>query len=87
MGMSGITHLRWRYKPYELLREMQEVVNKAVKYREAHGSYPSSDLIQTELTLHDEYEQQRGTDAHGEISQESRDFLREEGEFDRLYYA
>jgi hypothetical protein len=72
-------------KPYELLVQMQEVVNKAVKYREAHGYYPSSDLIQAELALHDEYEQRRERGDRGEISQESRNILREQAELDRLH--
>ncbi|KRQ92375.1 hypothetical protein [Bradyrhizobium valentinum] len=72
-------------KPYELLVQMQEVVDKAIKYREAHGYYPSSDLILTKLALHDEYKQQRKRDDRGEINEESRHFLREEGEFTRLH--
>lgn len=47
---------------------MQEVVNKAVKYREAHGYYPSSHLIQAELALLDEHEQQRERGDQGESS-------------------
>jgi hypothetical protein len=72
-------------KPYELLVQMQEVVNKAVKYREVHGYYPSSDLIQQVLALYDEYEQQEERQRRQEISEESRNVLRDDGYLDRLY--
>ena len=64
---------------------MQEVITKAVKYHEAHGYCPSSDLIQRELALYDEYEQQQERERRQEISEESRNVLRDDSYLDRLY--
>jgi len=72
-------------KPYELLIQMNNVLKAASKYRDAHDHYPSSDLIQTELALYDEYEQKEDRQSQEGISGESRNVLRDHAEVDRLW--
>jgi hypothetical protein len=72
-------------KSYEILHQMQTVIEAAVKFQKAHGHWPSSDSIQRELALHDDYEQQLERQQEGKLSQETIDRWREDGMFDRMY--
>jgi hypothetical protein len=69
-------------KPHELLRSMQQAIGAAVKFREVHGHFPSSDFIQGEMKLHDEYERQSERD--GQLSKETIDRWNEDGTFERM---
>jgi hypothetical protein len=43
-------------KPYELLRQFTRVIESAVKYKELHDYWPSSDVIANALRMEDEME-------------------------------
>ena len=60
-------------KGYEILRQMQTAIEAAVKFREVHGHWPSSDYIQRELALHDDYERKSEREQKAELSQETID--------------
>jgi hypothetical protein len=71
-------------KPYELLLQMKKAIDSAIKFRDAHGHWPSSDFIQRELALHDEYEHQLDRQAKGKASPEAIELLRKENYLERL---
>jgi hypothetical protein len=58
-------------KPHEILLQMKKAIDTAVKFQEVHGYFPSSDFIQSELKLYDEYERQSDREREGQLGQET----------------
>src|SRR5258708_7124929 len=69
---------------HEILLQMKKAIDTAVKFQEVHGYFPSSDFIQSELKLYDEYERQSDREREGQLGQETIDRWREDGFFERM---
>src|SRR5690349_10988102 len=71
-------------KGYELLAQMQKVIDSAVKYRDLHDCWPNSDMISETLRLEDEMETTLERGRAGALAQEHIDRWWSDGTFDRM---
>jgi hypothetical protein len=71
-------------KGYELLLQMKAVIDSAVKYRDLHDYWPSSDLISNVLMLEDEMETTLERGRGGTLGQVHIDRWLEDGTFDEM---
>lgn len=71
-------------KSYELLVQMQAVIDKAIKYRDLHAYWPSSDVIANMLRLESEMHTTLERGRAGTLAQEHIDRWWNDGTFDRM---
>jgi hypothetical protein len=82
MAANMLRIVRGAGKGYELLRQMQVVLEAAVKYRDLHDYWPSHDLIGQALQLEDEIQLERGR--AGTMEKDDIDRWSEDGTFDEM---
>jgi hypothetical protein len=72
-------------KPHALVNQFGEVISSAVKFKEAAGHWPPSDMLARALKLDDEVSELYDLHKAGQIDQESIDRWKRDGTFERLY--
>jgi hypothetical protein len=77
--------IRGAGKPYELVKQFSTVVQIAIKFRDAFGHWPPSQVLGEMLAMHDEVHAMDEKQAPGRFTKEDMDRSYEDGTMDRKY--
>ncbi len=77
--------IRGAGKPYELIQQFNEVVKAAIKFKDAFGHWPPSQVLGEMLAMHDEVHAMDEKQVAGRFTKEDMDRWYEDGTMDRKY--
>lgn len=77
--------IRGAGKPYELIKQLNEVVSAAVKFKDAFGHWPPSHVLGEMLAMPDKIHEMDQRLAAGQFTQADMDRWYEDGTIDRKY--
>jgi hypothetical protein len=77
--------IRGAGKPYELVKQFNNVVQIAIKFRDAFGHWPPSHTLAEMLAMHDEVHEMDRKQSEGQFNQADMNRWYEDGTMDRKY--
>ena len=77
--------IRGAGKPHALIKQFDDVIGAAIRFKEGAGHLPPSQVWTRALAVDDEADEIFAKHASGQIKQESIDRWDEDGTFDRMY--
>lgn len=77
--------IRGAGKPYELIIQFNEVVKSAIKFKDAFGHWPPSNVLGEMLAMHDEVHAMDEKQAAGRLTKTDMDRWYEDGTMDQKY--
>ena len=77
--------IRGAGRPHALIKQFDDVIGAAVRFKEVAGHWPTSQMWTRALAVGDEADEIFAKHASGQIRQESIDRWEKDGTFDRMY--